>query len=38
MNYVEGTIDKDSREQFNMKIAEYYEEILRIAYSNQRPD
>lgn len=38
INYAEETIDKESKEQFNFKIAEYYEEVLRKAYSSSRQD
>jgi hypothetical protein len=34
MNYAEETIDKESKENFNMKIAECYEEILRTFYNS----
>jgi len=36
INYAEETIDNETRVQFNFKIAEYYEEILRKSYNNQK--
>ena len=36
MNYAEKTISPDSKELFNMKIAEFYEEMLRGYYNADR--
>jgi hypothetical protein len=34
LNYAEMTIDKESKELYNLKIAEFYEEMLRQCYNS----
>ena len=36
MNYAEKTISSDSKDLFNLKIAEFYEEMLRGYYNADR--
>lgn len=38
LNYAEMTIDKESKERYNLKIAEFYEEMLRKCYNSEIKD